>query len=110
MKALLSAVMIGALVTMGVFRAAEAQDAPLFVAGQRLFLVYDCLPQWAAELMSQANQGRGFNPCYTEDQVTVLVDWKNGWLTVEDANRQRWNVNTARILAYQVVDAQQAAR
>ena len=66
----------------------------MFVRGQSIFVVWDCFPQWTAEMVSQANGG-GVNPCFTE-LLRVVFPWANGWITVEDEQGQSWNVNSAR--------------
>lgn len=85
----------------------QAQDAPMFVQGQRLIVVWDCQPLWVAQLVSQTvANGQPLDPCFSET-LDVVVAWKNGWLTVTDEQGERWNVNPARAIGYK---AQAAGR
>lgn len=90
-------------------RSTQAQEAPMFVPGQRLMVVWDCLPQILGEMVSQAVGGQSVNPCYAE-QLEVVVVWKNGWLTVRDEQGAQWVVNASRAIGYKVITTRQAGR
>lgn len=79
----------------------QAQDAPVFIVGQRYLFAWDCWPEWAPHLVSQmAAGGQPLDPCYAEP-AEVRTVWRNGWLTVRYPSGQMWNINPSRAIGYQ---------
>ena len=80
-----------------------APTAPLFEVGRTYLVVWDCTPEYMAQVVSQmVLGGQGVNPCYTEvlriDQVRP-----DGWIVVTVDGRT-WTVNAARMIGVSPVE------
>lgn len=87
------------LVTGAALRPTEAAD-PLFAVDRTYAFIWDCTPEWMAQLASATVAGGApLSPCYTE-RLKVRAVRKDGWLEVQDlSDNSIWTVNPARALA-----------
>ena len=87
------------LVAGGVMTSQSVPPSPVLVtAGQRYVVVWDCLPTWIADYISQtAAGGRPLPSCYVEE-LTVQAVRSDGWWLVTDEDGTPWSVNPARMI------------
>lgn len=64
-------------------------EPPMFLAGQEIGVVWDCLPQAVSP-----------QPCYAE-VLRVLHVRSDGWLVVVDDGGEEWTVRQDRMIGFQ---------
>ena len=78
----------------------STEEKPLFVKGQRIAVIWDCAPAYAAKAVSQVLAGgQPLAPCYGEALV-VETARRNGWIDVKDSDGTAWTVNPSRMLGF----------
>lgn len=93
---------------IGRFAPAQAADAPRFTKGQTITVIWDCVPEWVAQVAS-AQFGQPLSACYAET-LTVQAVRSDGWLEVFDPrDKSQWTINPARMLGYTVPQTGQRA-
>ena len=82
-----------------------------FQKGDTVTVIWDCLPQWVAQVASQALAGgQPLGHCYGE-QLQIRDVRPDGWWYVIDAGAgDAWFVNPARAISIQRVQPTQRAR
>ena len=91
------------LLLSGTFAVGQAPSSPpLFSPGQTYVVVWDCAPEYLAQLLSQqAFSGQPLNPCYSE-LLTVQAVRSDGWVLVTDDQGNGWTINSGRMIGFKV--------
>ena len=104
-KALAAAVVTASLFSGCAARASAPTTLPSDIrAGAEVFVAWDCLPQWSAEIVGQMVNAAGqLGPCYGE-RLKILTVLRDGWVEAADASDGSvWMVNLRRAMAVQPV-------
>lgn len=101
-KASLSAAVLGAFLVLWLWAPlSRAQDAPQFIVGQRIIVVWDCVPEWVTQLVSQTMaNGQPLDPCFSEILEIRQVLKKDGWIVVTSEGGEQWTVNVGRAIGF----------